>query len=95
MILELAKLFIKAEEVDNFIAILPKVEAVISQAKGFESIAFKRSVENSNTFVAFITWATLEDHTVGFRESELFLEWRATISPYFASTPEVEHFSIA
>ena len=42
-----------------------------------------------------IQWETLADHTVGFRESELFPKWRAIIGPYFASPPQVEHWSIA
>ncbi|MCR9063998.1 MAG: antibiotic biosynthesis monooxygenase [Cytophagales bacterium] len=95
MILEFAKLFIKNDQIEAFIAVMPKAEAVISKAKGFKSINFKRSVENPTTFVAMIEWETLEDHTVGFRESELFPEWRAVISPYFESAPEVEHFAIA
>jgi len=31
-------------------------------------------------------------HTVGFRNSPAFAEWRAYIGPYFESPPVVEHF---
>ncbi|MGR3811798.1 antibiotic biosynthesis monooxygenase family protein [Jiulongibacter sp. NS-SX5] len=93
MILEFAKLYIKEDEVESFLKQTPKAVEVISQAKGFLGIEFKRSVENPNCVVALISWETLEDHTVGFRESELFPQWRAVISPFFASAPEVEHFS--
>jgi hypothetical protein len=38
-----------------------------------------------------VKWETLENHTVDFRGSENFAEWRALVGPYFASPPEVEH----
>ncbi|KPM48920.1 antibiotic biosynthesis monooxygenase family protein [Jiulongibacter sediminis] len=94
MILEFAKLSILEDKMESFLAAIPKAKAVISQSKGFIAINFKRSVENPNTVVALIEWETLEDHTIGFRESDLFPQWRAVISPFFSAAPEVEHFSI-
>jgi hypothetical protein len=41
-----------------------------------------------------IFWATLEDHTVGFRESPAFANWRAIVGPFFAAPPVVEHFKL-
>ena len=41
-----------------------------------------------------IFWDTLEDHTVGFRQSPLFTEWRAIVGPFFAAPPHVEHFEL-
>jgi hypothetical protein len=41
-----------------------------------------------------IFWTTLEDHTVGFRESSAFTEWRAIVGPFFASAPVVQHFDL-
>ena len=37
-------------------------------------------------------WDTLEDHTVGFRESPAFAEWRSHIGPFFDGQPEVDHY---
>jgi hypothetical protein len=42
-----------------------------------------------------IQWATLENHTIDFRESPAFADWRAIVGPYFAATPTVEHFTLA
>jgi hypothetical protein len=42
-----------------------------------------------------IRWRTLESHTVDFRGSPLFQEWRALVGPHFASPPEVEHCEAA
>jgi hypothetical protein len=41
-----------------------------------------------------IFWDTLEDHTVHFRQSPAFAEWRAIVGPFFASPPVVEHFNL-
>jgi heme-degrading monooxygenase HmoA len=41
-----------------------------------------------------IEWETMEDHTVGFRESDSYKEWSAIVRPYFAKAPHVEHFEL-
>ena len=38
-----------------------------------------------------VKWETLESHTVDFRGSENFAEWRGLVGHYFAAPPEVEH----
>jgi hypothetical protein len=43
--------------------------------------------------VLLIGWRSLEDHTVGFRESESFVKWRELIGPFFAGAPQVDHWS--
>ena len=37
---------------------------------------------------------TMENHTVDFRESPAFQEWRALVGPYFAVPPAVEHYTL-
>jgi len=39
-----------------------------------------------------IKWTSIEAHNVGFRESELFKEWRGLIGEFFAGPPLVEHY---
>ena len=41
-----------------------------------------------------IYWATLEDHTVGFRQSDAFPAWRAIVGPFFTQPPVVEHLEL-
>jgi heme-degrading monooxygenase HmoA len=42
-----------------------------------------------------VRWSSLEAHTVGFRQSAAFADWRAIIGPYFAKPPVVEHFDLS
>ena len=41
-----------------------------------------------------IFWESLESHTVDFRESPAFAEWRAIVGGFFAGQPVVEHFKL-
>ncbi|MCX5590400.1 antibiotic biosynthesis monooxygenase family protein [Alcaligenes endophyticus] len=68
------------------------VTTVIGQAKGFMGYSLQHSIESPERYLLTICWKTLEDHTVGFRESELFPQWRAIVGPFFAQPPVIEHF---
>ncbi len=72
-------------------AIRHGVETVASQAKGFRGYKVNKGVESPDRYVLMIYWDTLENHTVDFRGSENFAEWRGLVGQYFASPPDVEH----
>lgn len=91
-LLELARIDIKEGTNQEFEAALEMAKGVISQSKGFQSISSKKCIEQTNRYILLIYWETLEDHTIGFRESELFKEWRALIGPFFAEAPLVQHY---
>ena len=61
-------------------------------AKGARSFSVNRGIESTERYVLQIVWDTLEDHTVGFRQSPAFAQWREVIGPFFQSPPNVEHF---
>ncbi|MFM2362823.1 MAG: hypothetical protein RLZZ316_1725 [Bacteroidota bacterium] len=94
MILELATIEIKAGTNVAFEAALEKAQAVISQSKGYIGHQFQKCIEQDNKYVLLIRWQTLEDHTIGFRASELFKEWRALIGTYFETPPFVQHYEL-
>ncbi|MEZ7847059.1 MAG: antibiotic biosynthesis monooxygenase [Polaromonas sp.] len=70
------------------------LRTVISGANGFNGFKVNQGIENPERYVLQIFWATLEDHTVGFRESPAFANWRAIVGPFFAAPPVVEHFKL-
>lgn len=92
MILEHALITVQAGREAQFEDEFPKAKAVISQAAGFVDLQIRRGIESPGTYLLLIYWQTLEDHTVGFRESDLFTQWRAIIGPFFADKPLVDHF---
>jgi len=93
MILELADIRIHPGQNTAFEeAIARGLREVISRAKGFQGFKVNKGIENSERYVLHIFWDTLENHTVDFRQSELFTQWRAIVGPFFAAAPVVEHF---
>jgi heme-degrading monooxygenase HmoA len=70
------------------------LRTVFPRAPGFRGHQIRHSIESPDRYVLLLTWDTLEDHTVGFRGSPLFQEWRGLVSPFFAQPPFVEHFRL-
>ena len=95
MILELADIRIQPGQNAAFEeAIARGLQTVIHQAKGFQGYKVNRGIESPQRYVLQVFWDTLEDHTVGFRESPAFAAWRAIVGPFFAGPPVVEHFEL-
>jgi len=95
MILELADIRVKAGTQDEFEAAIEKgVKEVIQKAKGFKGYKINKGIESPERYVLMIFWQTLENHTVDFRQSPAFAQWRALVGPYFAGPPMVEHFGL-
>ena len=92
MIIEFALLTIRSGGEQQFEAAFPDAIKVLGGSPGYLSHELRRSVENSNRYALIVQWQTLEDHTVKFRGSPAFTEWRAKIGPYLAGAPMVEHF---
>ena len=95
MILELADFRIHPGQNAAFEEAIERgLKTIIEQAKGFQGYKVNRGIESSERYILQIFWDTLEDHTVGFRESPAFTQWRAIVGPFFASPPVVEHFDL-
>jgi heme-degrading monooxygenase HmoA len=93
MILEIADIRIHPGQQAGFDEALQRALATVaSQASGMLGWTVNKGVESPERYILQISWATLEDHTVGFRESPLFTQWRAIIGPFFAQPPQVEHY---
>ena len=95
MILEHCDIEIQAGKNAEFEeAILRGVETVISKAKGFQGFKVNHSIESPSRYLLLIYWDALENHTVDFRGSDAFADWRGIVGPYFAKPPFVEHMTL-
>jgi heme-degrading monooxygenase HmoA len=92
MIVELALLSIRPGTESQFEAVFAKAIRVLASASGCLSHELRRSIEAPNRYALTVHWRTLEDHTVGFRGSPAFTQWREQVGPFFDSPPVVEHF---
>ena len=93
MIVELAQLTIVAGREAEFESVFRTAIAAPAGSHGYLAHELRRSIESPSRYMLRIEWATLEDHTVGFRGSPAFTQWRAQVGPFFASAPVVEHFA--
>jgi heme-degrading monooxygenase HmoA len=91
MITEIAQIDVKPGHEKDFEAAIAKAEPIFRRCKGWKSFELHRSIEKPSRYRLHIKWETLENHTVDFRGSENFSQWRALVGPHFASPPEVEH----
>jgi heme-degrading monooxygenase HmoA len=92
MIIEFVLITIRSGGERQFEAVFPTAVQFLAGSKGYVSHELRRSIESPNRYALTVQWQTLEDHTVGFRESPAFAQWRAHIGPFFDTPPVVEHF---
>ena len=69
-----------------------EAQKIISSMDGYISHQLQKCIEKGNRYILLVNWQTLEDHTVGFRESERYQEWRKMLHHFYDPFPEVEHY---
>jgi heme-degrading monooxygenase HmoA len=91
MFFEIAEIEVKPGEEGLFEAGVAKALPLFQRAKGCRGMELQRSVEKPSKYRLVVKWETVEDHTVHFRDSDDFQEWRKLAGAHFASPPVVEH----
>jgi heme-degrading monooxygenase HmoA len=93
VVLEHALLSVPAERTDDFIAAFTDAVPLISASPGFVSLRLERCIEDATRFLLLVEWERLEDHSVGFRQSPAYDEWRSRLHHFYDPFPVVEHFA--
>lgn len=92
LVLEVAILNVRAGQETAFEAAIRKARPLIAATPGFVSIEIRRCVETASRYLLMVTWQTLEDHTISFRQSDRYAEWKAMLHPFYDPFPLVEHY---
>ncbi len=92
MILEVAKLDVKPGQEAAFEDAFSIAQAIIARMGGYRGHELRRCVEKPSRYVLLVRWATLEDHTEGFRGSAGYQEWKALLHHFYDPFPTVEHY---
>jgi heme-degrading monooxygenase HmoA len=92
MILEAAILKIKAGQGKAFEAALREALPLIEATPGFRGLEICPCVEKLDQYLLLVRWDKLEDHTIGFRESERYPKWRAALHHFYDPFPTVLHY---
>jgi heme-degrading monooxygenase HmoA len=92
VILEHALLSVRPGEEADFEAAFADAKAIIASMPGFGGLTLSRCLERDNVYLLLVEWERLEDHTVGFRGSAEYQEWRRLLHHFYDPFPAVEHF---
>jgi heme-degrading monooxygenase HmoA len=92
MILEVAVLNIKASQCQPFEAAFEEAQKIISSMPGYLRHDLKHCLENDHRYILLVEWETLDDHTVGFRQSAAYQDWKALLHHFYDPFPVVEHY---
>lgn len=92
MILEVAMLHVIPGNSAAFEQDFKKASAIISSMKGYVEHQLQKCLETDHKYLLLVRWDTLEDHTVGFRESKEYIEWKTLLHHYYDPFPVVEHY---
>jgi len=92
MILEAAILNVRPGQEAAFESAIRAAKPLIAATPGFVDIDVQRCLERPSHYLLLVRWETLEDHTVGFRQSERYQEWRKALHHFYDPFPVVEHY---
>lgn len=94
MVLEVAILDVIPGQEKDFEAAFAKASGIISSITGHLSHQLQHCLEKPNRYILLVNWETLEAHTVGFRRSERYQEWKQLLHHFYDPFPTVEHYEL-
>jgi heme-degrading monooxygenase HmoA len=92
VILEVALLNVKGGPAVEFETAFQQASPIIASMKGYISHELQRCMEEPNRYILLVRWETLEDHTVGFRQSAEYQAWKRLLHHFYDPFPTVEHY---
>lgn len=94
MILEVATLDVRPGQEAAFEDAFRQASGIIAGMPGYVSHQLQRCLEWQSRYVLLVNWQALEDHTVGFRGSPGYQQWKALLHHFYDPFPTVEHYSM-
>jgi heme-degrading monooxygenase HmoA len=79
---------------EEFEAAFDQARLIIASMPGFISLSLSRSIETPNTYLLLVKWDSVEDHTVGFRGTLQYQQWRELLHRFYDPFPLVEHYEL-
>lgn len=93
MILEVAILSVRSNQCTAFESAFAEASPLIASVHGYITHELQRCIEKPNQYLLLVKWETLEDHTVGFRGSPQYQQWKQLLHHFYDPFPAVEHYS--
>jgi heme-degrading monooxygenase HmoA len=92
MILEVAILNVKLGQTAAFEAAFTQAQQIIVKMPGYVEHELQKCVEVSDQYLLLVRWQTLEDHTIDFRQSAEYQQWKALLHHFYDPFPTVDHY---
>ncbi|AND38257.1 MULTISPECIES: antibiotic biosynthesis monooxygenase family protein [Cytobacillus] len=92
MILEAVMLQVKEGMEEEYEQAFREASKIIASMKGYISHELQRCMEIKGKYLLLVKWESLEAHTVGFRQSKEYQEWKRQLHHFYDPFPAVEHF---
>ena len=92
MVLEVAVLDVKTGQNAEFEAAFQQAAPLIASIPGYVSHELQHCIENSQRYLLLAYWQTREAHTIGFRQSAQYQEWKRLLHHFYDPFPTVEHY---
>jgi heme-degrading monooxygenase HmoA len=92
VILEMAILNVIPGQENAFEAAFEQARKIIAQTTGFLGLTLDRCVEVRSRYLLLVRWSRLDDHTVGFRSSPQYQQWKSLLHHFYQPFPDVEHY---
>jgi heme-degrading monooxygenase HmoA len=92
MITEIALLEIRPGQSAAFEKAFTEAQSIIESMHGYIQHELQQCLEKTDKYLLAVRWRTLEDHTVGFRHSEGYKEWKNLLHHFYDPFPQVEHY---
>lgn len=93
MILEAAILNVIPGKESDFEAAFRAASPLIAAMDGYRGHSLGRCHEAAGRYLLLVQWNRLEDHTVGFRGSAEYQEWKRMLHHFYQPFPTVEHYT--
>jgi heme-degrading monooxygenase HmoA len=94
-VLEIARIEVRAGMEREFEIGVGKALSIFQSVPGWRGMELRRSIEFPGRFYLLARWDSVESHTVDFRESPAFAQWRSLVGHCLARPPEVEHMALS
>ena len=91
-VLEIAVLTIHPGQGAQFEGAFREAAALIKASPGYLGHELRCCIETPDRYVLLVRWRALEDHTVGFRQSPAYQDWKQRLHRFYPQFPTVEHY---
>jgi heme-degrading monooxygenase HmoA len=92
MITEIALLKIRPGQSEAFEEAFANAQPIIESMNGYIQHELQQCLEEVDKYMLVVRWKTVDDHTIGFRQSEGYKEWKKLLHHFYDPLPVVEHY---